>query len=174
MQLQRKLGCTYLPHASGSSILILPLRLPILDLGSIGQVHDGTAVAGIYDAVQLAALGQGVHQPVVQLIINDHAGLQPKGGTFDHAGCLFKLLCRHVIMLDDCQTCCVAFTMLAACQMRCVALIMLAAFQQHKKCSFDVSQCLTKVLCGFELCLVCQSTPKMHAALALAGPCRYG
>jgi len=35
-------------------------------------------VAGVYDAVQLAALGQGVHQPVVQLIINDHARLQTK------------------------------------------------------------------------------------------------
>ena len=32
--------CTYLPDTSGSGILILPMGLPILDLGSIGQVHD--------------------------------------------------------------------------------------------------------------------------------------
>lgn len=33
-------------------------------------------MTGIYDAVQNDSLGQGIHQPVVQLIINDLSCLQ--------------------------------------------------------------------------------------------------
>lgn len=66
----------YLPDPCGAIVLLLPDGLAVLDFGPVGEVHDRAAVAGVYDAVKAAALGQGVHQPVVQLVINDLASLQ--------------------------------------------------------------------------------------------------
>lgn len=79
-QKERKLH-TNLPFPGGSRVLILPHWLAILDLGSVRQVHDRPTVAGINDAVQYNSLGQGVHQPVVQLIINNLSSLQASHHT---------------------------------------------------------------------------------------------
>lgn len=70
------LGYAYLPTSCGRCVFILPHWLAVLDLGSVRQIHYRATVTGVDDAVQYNSLGKRVHQPVVQVIINDLSSLQ--------------------------------------------------------------------------------------------------
>ena len=71
-----RLDYAYLPTSCRRRIFILPHGLAVLDLGSVRQIHDRATMAGVNDTVQDDSLWKWVHQPVVQLIIDNLSSLQ--------------------------------------------------------------------------------------------------
>lgn len=71
-----RLDYAYLPTSCRRRIFIFPHGLAVLDLGSVRQIHDRATMTGVNDTVQDDSLWKGVHQPVVQLIIDNLSSLQ--------------------------------------------------------------------------------------------------